>query len=265
MKIDDYQALGSTDDQKLWLDTVGPIEACFDVYTDFDAYSSGVYHHTTGTYRGGHCVAIVGYSDVDNCWIAKNSWGKNWGDSGYVRIGYGEVNIDTNAKYGVLATNPDPWTKRRLHNGNLIEGGNGTNHRNFELVCVLNNGQMQHWWRDNDGGMVWNPGPVFGSGIDTPPVMIQGQYGMSTEDAVGNFELCVAAGGQVQHWWRDNQGDMSWYHSATFGHDVAAVAGLLESSFGFDLEVVVLRNDGQLQHYWRDSTGWNEGVLIGPA
>ena len=40
---------------------------------------------------------------------------------------------------------------------------------------------MQHFWRDNDHGAVWHPGPLFGAGITSPPVMIQGQYGMASE------------------------------------------------------------------------------------
>ena len=44
---------------------------------------------------------------------------------------------------------------------------------------------------------------IFGSGVSSPPVMIQGQYGMQNElGPNGNFELCVAVGGRVQHWWR---------------------------------------------------------------
>ncbi|MFI8235591.1 C1 family peptidase [Streptomyces sp. NPDC085900] len=414
VKIDGYTQLGTTDDQKRWLDTVGPITCCIEVPDDFFAYRTGVYHKTVSHIAGLHCIAIVGYDDVGRYWIAKNSWGTAWGEGGYVLIGYGEVRIDEFAKYGVLGTNPDPWTKRRLHNGNLYESGDGAAHRNFEmvapangshiqhwwrdgtasgfpwskattfgldaaacptltsttfnrnfecvyltgsgrlhhwwmdqntgkwndggifgpantagipgfiqanygapgnfevvvrlatgqlqhwwrdgagwhggavfagnvahsgpslvqsnygvqgnfeLVCTLGTGQMQHWWRDNDHGGTWNPGPLFGSGIDSPPVMIQGQYGMATEKSLGNFELCVEAGGRVQHWWR-NQTNGVWQCSAVFGHDVAAVTGLVEGSFGFNLEIVVLRTDRQLQHYWRDGAGWHEGVLIGPA
>jgi hypothetical protein len=81
----------------------------------------------------------------------------------------------------------------------------------------------------------------------------------------GNFELCVAVGGQVQHWWRDNAGDKTWWPSAPFGHDVQAVAGLCEGSWYRNLELIVLRTDQQLQHYWRDAAGWHEGPVIGPA
>ena len=134
---------------------------------------------------------------------------------------------------------------------------------NLELVCTLSDGRMQHWWRDNDHGMTWNPGPTFGSGVASPPCMIEGEFGSGSENAVGNFELCVAAGGQVQHWWRNNQGDMAWINSATFGHDALSVVSLVEGSYGFNLEAIVLRTDGMLQHYWRDGAGWHEGPVIG--
>jgi hypothetical protein len=136
---------------------------------------------------------------------------------------------------------------------------------NFELVCVLESGEMQHFWRDNDNGMVWHAGDTFGSGVFSPPYMIEGQFGASDEKHVGNFELCVAVDGAVQHWWRDNQNDTGWQYGATFGHDIATVTALVESSFFFDLEVIVLRTDQQLQHYWRDGAGWHEGPIIGSA
>jgi len=135
----------------------------------------------------------------------------------------------------------------------------------FYLVCVLDSGAMQEWRRDNDNGGVWSAGATFGTGIISPPCMIESQYGAATEKEVGNFELCVAVNGQVQHWWRANSSDQKWRFGGSFGHDVFAVTGLMQSSFGFALEVVVLRYDFMLQHYWRDGNGWHEGPVIGQA
>jgi hypothetical protein len=149
----------------------------------------------------------------------------------------------------------------------LVQGTYGTPHGNLECVAVRTDGMMQHFWR-NEATFTWNTGALFGSGVSSPPVMIQGQYGFQNElGPNGNFELCVAVGGRVQHWWRWNSagGDGAWRHSADFGHDVAAVAGLCESSWGMNLEVIVLRTDNRLQHYWRDGAGWHEGPVIGPA
>lgn len=79
---------------KAWLSTRGPLISCFTVYDDFFSYRSGVYHHVTGAEAGGHCVCVIGYDDVAQCWICKNSWGPGWGDGGFFRIGYGQCGID---------------------------------------------------------------------------------------------------------------------------------------------------------------------------
>lgn len=42
---------------------------------------------------------------------------------------------------------------------------------------------------------------------------------------------------------------MQWRRSATFGHDVLAVAGMCEGQWGMNLEIIVPRHDDQLQHY----------------
>ena len=53
-----------------------------------------------------------------------------------------------------------------------------------------------------------------------------------------------------------------WQRSAVFGHNVKHVWGLVQGSFGFNLDVIVETTDGSLQHYYRNGDGWNEGVLI---
>jgi hypothetical protein len=71
------------------LETYGPLATSFEVYESFPAYESGIYsaHGSTPT-GGGHCVAIVGFNDSLQYWIAKNSWGEYWGEDGYFRIAY---------------------------------------------------------------------------------------------------------------------------------------------------------------------------------
>jgi len=140
-----------------------------------------------------------------------------------------------------------------------VQSTYGAAHGSLELVAVRTDGTMQHFWR-NESNFSWNAGVVFGAGVGSPPVMIQGQYGMANEVGPdGNFELCVAMAGRAQHWWRANAWDRQWRLSATFGHDVRVVTGLCQSSWG-NIEVIVLRTDNRLQHYWRDGAGWHEGT-----
>ena len=91
----------NAESRKNYLANVGPMVGCFDVFQDFNAYGSGVYHHVTGNFRGGHCVEIIGYDDNQSCWICKNSWGSWWGDNGFFRIGYGECGIDSEGFLGI--------------------------------------------------------------------------------------------------------------------------------------------------------------------
>jgi len=140
----------------------------------------------------------------------------------------------------------------------------------LDVVCVNTDGTMQRYWRDDAHGMVWNAGEKFGTGVKTPPVMIEGQYSAANETLQGNYELCVAVNGSIQHWWRDNQGTQNWQMSTTFGTNVpgatiAEVLGLVESSYGFDLEVIALLSTGGLQHFWRQGSTWFAGPVFGSA
>ncbi len=73
------------------LTNVGPVVGCMDVYQDFFGYSSGVYHHISGALAGGHCMLVIGYSETEQCWIVKNSWGTTWGEGGYGKIAYADL------------------------------------------------------------------------------------------------------------------------------------------------------------------------------
>lgn len=68
-----------------------PVCTTMDVYTDFFYYNSGIYEYAWGSYQGGHAVLIVGWDDDEQYWIAKNSWDTTWGEDGFFRIKWGEV------------------------------------------------------------------------------------------------------------------------------------------------------------------------------
>ncbi len=72
--------------------TYGPLVTTFAVYSDFFSYAGGVYKYVSGTYQGGHAVLIVGYNDTEQSFTVKNSWGTGWGEGGYFRIAYSELN-----------------------------------------------------------------------------------------------------------------------------------------------------------------------------
>ena len=66
----------------------GPIAATFIVYRDFYYYKGGIYYHQTGEYLGVHAVEAIGWGKENDVtyWIITNSWGADWGESGYFRM-----------------------------------------------------------------------------------------------------------------------------------------------------------------------------------
>ncbi len=74
------------------LSTSGPLVAWFKIYEDIRSYGGGVYSYTSGNYTGqNHFVLIVGWDDGLHALKCKNSWGTNWGESGFFWIDYGEL------------------------------------------------------------------------------------------------------------------------------------------------------------------------------
>ena len=70
----------------------GPLPIAMQVYEDFMHYKTGIYSYTTGKKLGGHAILLVGYNDEEKYFIVKNSWTPGWGENGFFRIAYSEMN-----------------------------------------------------------------------------------------------------------------------------------------------------------------------------
>jgi sugar lactone lactonase YvrE len=73
------------------------------VYTDFFSYNGGIYSYVSGILEGGHSVLLIGYNDAAQYFVAKNSWGTNWGEGGFFRIAYNQVSGFSQVKFGDYA------------------------------------------------------------------------------------------------------------------------------------------------------------------
>eukprot|EP00768_Dysnectes_brevis_P004239 gnl/Dysnectes_brevis/302_a336_6557.p1 GENE.gnl/Dysnectes_brevis/302_a336_6557~~gnl/Dysnectes_brevis/302_a336_6557.p1 ORF type:complete len:296 (-),score=96.71 gnl/Dysnectes_brevis/302_a336_6557:60-947(-) len=86
--------------------TNGPVEAAFTVYTDFQYYTSGIYSHVWGRQEGGHAIKVVGWGTDEGTdyWLVANSWGPDWGESGFFRIvkGTDECGIEDDVVAGMF-------------------------------------------------------------------------------------------------------------------------------------------------------------------
>ncbi len=63
-----------------------PISVAVDA-TNWSAYKSGVFNNCKANLN--HGVLLVGVSD--QAWKVKNSWGTNWGESGFIRVARGNT------------------------------------------------------------------------------------------------------------------------------------------------------------------------------
>jgi len=69
----------------------GPLSVCVDA-SEWSSYSSGVFLASDCTTSIDHCVEAVGYNTAANppYWIIRNSWGTDWGMSGFMYLQYGQ-------------------------------------------------------------------------------------------------------------------------------------------------------------------------------
>jgi len=85
----------STDAFKSALQEYGPLSVVLTVPDDWFYYIGGVYEPTWNVTNGvgwaNHGVILVGWNDSEGCWIIKNSWGSGWGEQGYARVLYGNL------------------------------------------------------------------------------------------------------------------------------------------------------------------------------
>jgi len=70
--------------------STGPPSVCVDAST-WDSYKGGVYTRADCGTALDHCVQIVGWDVVKgvNAWVVRNSWGKTWGNDGYLYVQMG--------------------------------------------------------------------------------------------------------------------------------------------------------------------------------
>jgi len=67
----------------------GPLSICVDAET-WNDYNGGILMASDCGTSLDHCVLAVGYDTGKGFWQVRNSWGSSWGESGYIRLQYGQ-------------------------------------------------------------------------------------------------------------------------------------------------------------------------------
>jgi hypothetical protein len=273
VKLYAFHQVSGHNAMKDWLHLNGPLAACFNCYPEFDDACKNdsvyIYSNPENKPSDGHCILIVGYDDAKGAWLVRNSWGTGWGTLGYGWFGYGqgEHGLEYFTSYGVVGADvdPDPWSKRRVHNGNFFESGNGTYHRDFEVWSPGPGGAIRHYTQ-NGKTLVWTLAETL------PEVSLPPAFSMKGYDCGGiptvlgstyfrNYEVVYpTTGAQLRHFFYDQVGEQ-WHSSRPFGPtDTDGVAGFIQIDIGApgNFEVVVHRSAGVLENWWRDNVG-NDG------
>ncbi|MCV2356994.1 hypothetical protein LNV09_22860 [Paucibacter sp. B2R-40] len=262
IKISSHGLLNSIVDRKNYLSNVGPCSASFDVYDDFFSYGSGVYHHVSGNYVGGHCVQVIGYSEAEQCWICKNSWDTTFGNAGFFKIGYGECKFDTYpfaTAQGVVLPQPAAgWHGYESLGGIITSKPSATSWaaNRIDVVARGTDSATYHRWWD---GSNWQGWESLGGSIQSAPAICSWSPGRLDIFAVGTDH-------RMYHKWF--QGGWSAWESlgGQFSSDPCAV------SWGPNrIDLFARGMDSAMYHMWWDGAHWGGweslgGVLAsGPA
>jgi C1A family cysteine protease len=92
-KITSYYRLNTTDEMRICLADKFPFVFGFSVYESFESdevAKTGIVPMPSKNEQllGGHAVCAVGYDDATQRFLIRNSWGVDWGISGYFYIPY---------------------------------------------------------------------------------------------------------------------------------------------------------------------------------
>jgi len=182
-----YLVAPSVDSLKNAISTNGPVVGSMVVYSDFFSYHSGIYTRTaSSTVEGNHVVLVVGYNDTGQYFIAKNSWSTGWGESGFFRIAYSEMNSLVQFGY---------WT---YVYGNAVNPA-----QQYPLHVSIGVFRDGHWYIDTNQNGAWDQGldaDITWGMIGDVPVM--GDWNGSGTKKIGIFRNGM--------WYLDYPGTGTW-------------------------------------------------------
>ncbi len=262
VKVTKSGTLASVVDRKNYLSNTGPCCAVFHVFNDFFSYGGGVYHHVTGADVGLHCVQVIGYSEAEQCWICKNSWGAGWGSGGFFKIAYGEAGIDTEFPFwtaqGVVLPVTVGWRGWESLGGTITSKPSAVSWgaNRIDVVARGTDSAVWHRWWD---GAAWRGWESLGGIIQGAPAICSWASG----------RLDIFAIGTNHHLFH------KWFQGGWSGWE--DLGGLLSSepaavSWGPNrIDVFARGMDQAMWHLWWNGAGWHGweslggGLSSGPA
>ncbi len=146
------------------LHNIGPLTATMSVHETFRAYGEGIYV-ASGESVSGHLVTIIGYDAPGEYWIAKNSWGEDWGMDGFFYIAWESgCNFASSTRWCAFDPEGPPRARMEHHPAKpLASESVGFYDRSLQVAPGFGE-PIVHWQWDFDGDGIWDAegrGPHF--------------------------------------------------------------------------------------------------------
>lgn len=114
-KVTEYQRCIDFNSVRNVLASEFPVVVGFYIYESFETSeveTTGMMTYpdiTKEQFLGGHAVCLVGYNDQSQYFIARNSWGVEWGDQGYFYMPYAVIkDVTMSSDFWTLSTVENP-------------------------------------------------------------------------------------------------------------------------------------------------------------
>lgn len=90
--VNGYSTIKGESNMASYVQKTGPLSVCLDA-SSWNSYHGGIM--TVCGHSVDHCVQAVGVdASANGYWKVRNSWGTSWGESGYIRLAYGQNTCD---------------------------------------------------------------------------------------------------------------------------------------------------------------------------
>ncbi|MFP4168915.1 MAG: autotransporter domain-containing protein [Desulfonatronovibrionaceae bacterium] len=247
----------------------GALAAAIDANsTEFGNYKGGVFEYNGSApnnyleyYSGSnHAISLVGWDDDKQAWILRNSWGKGWGEDGYMYIDYHSAFVGTAASY----LHYEPWSGEDFSVTNTSNINATVDYSGYQPVA-----RGMYKWGGNHASMSNEASIEAVADVDAGNPYVHGMYlwagNSSRIENHGTIKAGAASdNGQATAYGICLQGkealnsDTIIVEVENGGNERATAYGIRH--FGFD-DTAILENSGSISSTANTDNGWAYGLF----